>query len=384
MRRLIRFSWVGAPVLAILLGSVLLGQRVTGGARKGDGGQAVKAELNAPSSIAVDAKGNLYIYEGVGLDIRRIDGTTGIITTVLEGCKEPWKKPRPIDCIPPIGALRIDPAGNLLLSEFTYNQLVKFDQSSQTLSVILGTGDLRSSGDGGPAIDAGVSVSYCLAHDGQGNMFVCDSGYRVRRVDGRTGVISTVAGHGERGFGGDGGPALDAKFGVLVSLAVDPSGNLYVADDTSNRIRRVDSRTGIIDTVVGAAAPAKGGSTFIPFVEFSGEGGPAAKALFNSPHSLIFNPDGNLIFTIAGRVCRVDKQGTLRTIAGNGHEGFGGDGGAATNARIGPNGLAVDTLGNLFITEYENNRVRRVDAKSGVITTVAGNGLPHRPLQAIE
>jgi hypothetical protein len=156
-----------------------------------------------------------------------------------------------------------------------------------------------------------------------------------------------------------------------------------VVSDQIDGLAVIRTRTGIIDTVVGAAAPAKGGSTFIPFVEFSGEGARAAQALFNSPRSLIFDPNGNLIFAIGGRVCRIDAQGNLRTIAGNGREGFSGDGGAATKARIEAGGLAIDKRGNLFITEYGSNRVRRVDAKTGIITTIAGNGLPHRPPQPI-
>ena len=252
------------------------------------------------------------------------------------------------------------------------------------LSVTAGTGDLHSSGDGGRAIDAGITVPYCIGQDGEGNLFICDSSYRIRRVGARTGTISTVAGSGNRGFGGDGGPALEAKFGILLSMAVDRSGNLYVADDTSNRIRRIDAGTGIIDTIAGSAPPDKGASTFGRIVEFAGADGPATKARFNSPRSLTFDPDGNLIFAILGRVCRIDKQGFLKTIAGNGHEGFSGDRGAATSARIEPAGLAVDERGNLFIAELGNNRVRRVDAKSGVITTIAGNGLPHRPPQGIE
>ncbi len=383
MLKMIRYSWLVAPTLTILLGVALVGQPIVVRARKGDGGPAVKAELNGPSSITIDPEGNLYVYEGVGLDVRRIDGRTGIITTILTGCVEPWKKPRPTGCLPPIGKIGFDPAGDLLLSEFTYNQLVKFDFSSRSLNAVAGNGDLHYSGDGGKATDAGIAVSYCFSHDGQGNLFVCDSTYRIRRMDGQTGIIATVAGHGERGFGGDGGPALDAKFGVLVSMAVDRFGSLYVADDTSNRIRRIDSRTGVIDSFVGAAEPAKGGSTFIPFVEFSREGGPAAMARFNSPRSLIFDPNGNLVFALQGRVCKIDNLGNLKTIAGTGEDGYSGDGGAAIKARIGPNGLAMDKRGNLFIAEYESNRIRRVDAQTGVITTVAGNGLPHRPPQSI-
>lgn len=112
-------------------------------------------------------------------------------------------------------------------------------------------------------------------------------------------------------------------------------------------------------------------------MEFKGEGGLATLAQF-SPRSLALDNDGSLLFTAEGRVCRIDKQGVLRTIAGTGRDGFGGDGGPATNAQIGPGGIAVDNAGNVFISEYSNNRIRRIDAKSGIISTVGGNGLPHR------
>lgn len=380
---MVRCSWFVASFFAALLGAGLYGQYISSQVQKGDGGPAKKAEINGPTSITIDREGNLYVYELAGGDVRRIDSAKGIVTTILEGCKEPWKNLLPVGCVPPIGALRIDPAGNLLFSEFTYNRLSKLDLHNEMLSIIAGTGDLHSSGDGGKAINAGITVSYCFAHDVEGNMFVCDSSYRIRRVDADTGIISTVAGSGNRGFGGDGGPALAARFGVLLSLAVDRSGNLYIADDISNRIRRIDVRTGIIDTVAGSAPPAKGSSTFSESVEFIGENGPATEARFSSPRSLTFDQEGNLIFALAGRVCRIDKKGYLKTIAGKGEEGFSGDGGPATRARIEPAGLALDVHGNLFIAEFGNNRIRRVDAKSGVITTIAGNGLPHRPPQPI-
>ena len=380
---MIRWFSVVTFVLTMLFGSSLLGQRVSRRVRNGDGGLATEAAINGPTSIVIDAEGNLYVVELAGDDVRRIDAVTGIVTTILRSCSEPRKNLLPAGCVPPISELQIDRAGNLLFSEFTYNRLSKFDLHTHALSVIAGTGDLHSSGDGGRAVDAGITIPNCFGQDGEGNIFICDSSHRIRRVSAESGTISTVAGNGTRGFGGDGGLAIDAKFGILLSMAVDRMGNLYVADDTSNRIRRIDAMTGIIETIVGSAPPDKGSSTFPQFVEFAGEDGPATKARFNSPRSLALDPDGSLIFAISGRVCRIDKQGRLRTIAGDGHEGFSGDGGPATKARIETDGLAVDGRGNLFIAEFGNNRVRRVDAKSGVITTIAGNGLPHRPPQPI-
>ena len=157
---------------------------------------------------------------------------------------------------------------------------------------------------------------------------------------------------------------------------MDRSNNIYLTDDTSNRIRRVDGATGIIDTIAGIGPSTTGN---FAGVEFCCDGALATRARFTSPGSLAFDPDGNLLFVVSGRVCRIDKQGNLRTIAGIGQDGFSGDGGPATRARIGPGAIAVDLGGNVFIAEFGNNQIRRVDAKSGIITTVGGNGLPRRP-----
>jgi trimeric autotransporter adhesin len=346
----------------------------------GDGGLATKAAINGPSSIAVDRRGNLFVYELAGEAVRRIDANTGIITTVLKGCNPPWKVPRSAGCIGPVSHLQLDSGDDLLLSEFTYNRLCAFNLQKRKLSVIAGNGDLRSSGDGGPATKAGITVSHCFTLDGQGNLIICDSRGYIRRVEVKTGIISTVAGSGRRGSGGDHGTALDAEFTTLVSVAVDRAGNIFVADDTSHRIRRIDATTGIIDTVMGSGPPTTG--SIFP-VEFKGEGALATDARVTMPRSLAFDLDGNLLFLTTGRVCRIDHDGHLRTIAGVGREGFSGDHGPATRAQIEPDAIAVDENGNLFIAEYVNNRIRRVDAKSGVITTVGGTGLPYRPPEPI-
>lgn len=344
--------------------------------RKGDGGPAIKAEINGPSAIAIDHSGDIYVYEDYSGAIRRIEARSGSITTVVEECDPPWAKPRPTGCFGPISELRIGSPGKLLFSEFTYNRLSAFDLERRTLSVIAGTGDLRFYGDGGRATEAGISVPHCFTLDNRGDIFVCDSSHRVRRIAAETGIISTVAGSGRRGFAGDRGGALNAEFVTPLSVAVDGSENVYVSDDTSNRIRRIDGATGIIDTVAGSGPPDVG---MVGQRGFSGEGQPATNAHLNQPRSLAFDHNGSLLFITTGRVCRIDKSGYLRTIAGVGEEGFSGDGGLATRARIAPTAMAVDDVGNVFLAEFDNNRVRRIDANSGVISTVAGNGLPHRP-----
>jgi len=176
----------------------------------GDGGPAIEAELNAPSSVVVDKDGNLYVYEALGRAIRRIDSATGKIDTVAAECYSPGQKPPPTGCFGPVSHLQIAPDGRLLLSEYTFNRLSAFDLRTQRFSVIAGNGSLRSDGDGGLATQAGVPVPHGFTIDSRGNIIICDSGQYIRRVDSKTGIISTVAGSGKRGFAGDRGQALAA------------------------------------------------------------------------------------------------------------------------------------------------------------------------------
>jgi DNA-binding beta-propeller fold protein YncE len=369
-----------ARVLAFAFGlatAILLGQTRPSRLqrRPGDNGPAIKAQFNAPSRLALDARGNIYVYESLAGAIRRIDQSTHRITTVAEECNPPGQKPTPTGCFGPISGLQVMNSGDVLFSEFTFNRVSLYDPVGRRFTVIAGNGDLTSTGDGGQARDAGLTVPHCLTLSHSTDMFVCDSSHFIRRIDTKTGIISRVAGSGKRGFAGDGGPALNAQFVTPLSVAVDRQGNVFIADDTSNRIRRVGGNTGIIETYagIGAVPPAR-----VP--RFSGEGGPAVAAGIPAPRSLILDREENLFFLTTDRICRIDRlTGILSTVAGMGQDGYSGDGGPATAARIGPVDLALDSEGNLFIAEFENNRIRRIDAKTGIITTVAGNGLPHRP-----
>lgn len=343
--------------------------------RPGDNGPATRAPINAPSRLALDARGNLYVYESLAGAIRRIDASTNTITTVAEECNPPERKPTSTGCFGPISSLKVLNSGNLVFSEFTYNRVSTLDDVTGQFRVVAGNGDLKSSGDGRQARDAGITAPACLALNYNDDIFVCDSSHFIRRIDAKTGIISTIAGNGRRGFAGDGGLALKAQFVTPLSVAVDRHGSIFVADDTSNRIRRIDVDTGIIETYAGvdAVSPRR-----IP--PFNGEGGPADSAGLPSPRSLVLDRQGNLYFLTGDRVCRVDRLTRIVSIvAGTGEDGYSGDGGPATAARIGPVDLAIDNKGNLFIAEYGSNRVRRIDAGTGIITTVAGNGLPHRP-----
>jgi hypothetical protein len=237
------------------------------------------------------------------------------------------------------------------------------------------TGDLNGSfsGDGGPATSATLNRPEGVAVDGAGNLFIADTfNRRIRRVDAVTRIITTVAGNGTVGFSGDGGPATSARLFDTVDMAVDASGNLFIADRLNNRIRKVDAAIGVITTVAGSGIA---GSIYND--PFSGDGGLATSATLNRPEGVAVDGAGNLFIADTGnyRIRRVDAATRIiTTVAGTGSLASSGDGGGAAIAGFVPADVAVDATGNLFIADAFNHRIRRVAAATGVITTVAGNG----------
>jgi sugar lactone lactonase YvrE len=236
------------------------------------------------------------------------------------------------------------------------------------ITTIAGNGIAGFAGDGGIATTGKIGVAYAVAADGAGNVFIADAGtrtpyttnYRIRKVD-TNGVMTTIAGTGLPSFSGDGGPASNARIREADGLAVDGAANLYISDSGNNRIRKVDTN-GIITTVVGGGV--------------SGDGVAATSASLSFPCGIALDGNGNLFIADSGnqRIRRVDTNGIITTVAGKSSAGFSGDGGAATNATLNyPQSVAVDGVGNLFIADSGNQRIRRVDT-NGIITTVAGNG----------
>ena len=239
------------------------------------------------------------------------------------------------------------------------------DDAGPIIATVAGsTGDYAYGGDGGPALEARFNGLAGIAIDALGNLYIADSGnHRVRRVT-PAGIIDTVAGTGEQGYGGDAGPAREARLDQPGDVAVDALGNLYIADRFNSRVRRV-TPAGIIDTVAGTGEQGYGG-----------DAGPAAEARLWIPSGVAVDALGNLYIadTFNNRVRRVTPAGIIDTVAGTGEQGYGGDAGPATEARLDrPEDVAVDALGNLYIADSFNNRVRRV-TPDGIIDTVAGTG----------
>ncbi|MCZ6681061.1 MAG: hypothetical protein O7E52_27895 [Candidatus Poribacteria bacterium] len=252
------------------------------------------------------------------------------------------------------------------------------------ITTVAGTGVNGFSGDGGPATEARLNVPEGVFVDGAGNLFIADFlNSRIRRVDAQTGIISTVVGTGRRTISREGGittetaigsgrAAIEASVGSPRDVFIDIDGNLFIADTFNNRIRRVDSQTGVITTVAGS-----GPTGFLGFFDrSSGDGGPATDARLWSPMGIFVDAVGNLFIadTINDRIRRVDAQtGIITTVAGRGSAGFSGDGGLAIEAQLNePRGIFVDVDGNLFIADSSNDRIRRVDAQTGIVTTVIG------------
>jgi DNA-binding beta-propeller fold protein YncE len=235
------------------------------------------------------------------------------------------------------------------------------------IQTVVGTGEEGYAGDGGPALEALIGEAYGCAFDTGDNLYICDGRtHTVRRIDKNTQVITTVAGTGESGYSGDGGPATAATMNNLYSLTVDSNGDIYIVDRFNAAIRKVEAATGIITTVAGTGEPGYGG-----------DGGPGPLAQMREPNDCYLDGKGGLLIADIQdqRVRRLDlNTGIITTFAGDGEKRRAGDGGPATEASVmGPRAVFVDSKGNAYIAEREGNGVRKVDA-NGVISTFAGTG----------
>ncbi len=280
----------------------------------GDGGPASAALLSEPFMCAFDAAGNMYVAEAMNHCIRRVERDTGVIVTIA------------------------------------------------------GTGAEGYSGDGGPATGAAFNQPYSLQVDANGDVYVVDRlNYVIRKIDAGTGTISTVAGTGESGYGGDGGPGARAQFREPNDCFLDGRGGLLVADVQDQRIRRLDLASGVITTFAGNG-----------YKQRSGDGRAATEASILGARAVCMDGVGNTY--IAERegngIRKVDANGVMSTLAGTGEFGYSGDGGPALDATWGgPKAIRCDHDGHLLVVDTENHAIRRVDAATGVVTTIAGGRL---------
>jgi sugar lactone lactonase YvrE len=256
-----------------------------------------------------------------------------------------------------------DRQGNLYIAD-TENNVVRKVDANGIITTVAGTGEGKYFGDNIPAVRAQLNSPFAVAVDKDGNLYIADAeNGRIRKVD-RKGIITTVAGNGINGDTGDGGPATNASLYAPYDIAVDEDGNLYIADFNNNRIRKVDAH-GIITTVAGDGQ----------FGD-SGDNGPAIGAELDHPCSVALDGHGNIYIADDNYVIhKVAPSGIITTVAGNRKKRYSGDNMLAKRASlIGQAGIAVDADGNLFIADSGNHRIRKVSARTGIITTVAGNG----------
>jgi sugar lactone lactonase YvrE len=260
------------------------------------------------------------------------------------------------------------PDGALYFCDLDNQRIRRFDAAGKRLTDVAGNGERGYAGDGGPASAASLNMPHELRFDRSGSIYVAErDNHVIRRIDGKTHIISTVAGTGVPGFSGDGGPAVKAELRQPHSILFDRDGRLLICDIGNHRIRRLHLDTGLIETYAGTGE-----------AKPTPDGAPVHGAPLRGPRTLALAPNGDLYVALreGNAIYRVDAATeTLHHVAGTGQQGYTGDGGPAVAAALGgPKGLAYAPDGALFIADTENHAIRRIDLKTGVITTVLGTG----------
>jgi sugar lactone lactonase YvrE len=361
--------------------TTVAGSNSTGG-YTGDGGAATAARLNAPTGVALDTAGNLYISDTANNVIRKVTAATGVISTMTSPV---LNSPR---------GIAVNAAGDVFVAEFGANRIMKLVAAGGSTRIAgSATGSVGNTGDGGLATSALLSGPTGVALDTSDNLYVGDTANnRVRKVTAGTGNISAFAGTGTVGLTGNGAAATAAKITAPTDVTVDGSGNVFIAQFLSiagngwrspfeSAVRKVDGSL-VISTVAGNG-----------WASTSGDGGPRSSAQLDRPSGMAIDSAGNLFVSEAAnhRVRRIAPDGTITTVAGVGtscapppaacNNAITGDGGLATAAYLAsPMGLAVNAAGDLFICDYNHHRIRKVDRATGIITTVVGVGSTGLPL----
>jgi sugar lactone lactonase YvrE len=265
--------------------------------------------------------------------------------------------------------LVIGPDGGLYFCDLDNQRIRRIDLKTKRLTTIAGNGTRGYAGDGGPAVAAALNMPHEIQFDRAGNLYIAErDNHVIRKVDAKTVVISTVAGTGEAGFGGDGGPGAKAQLRQPHSIVVDRDGSLLICDIGNHRIRRLRLDTGVIDTYAGTGER-----------QPTPDGAPVSGAPLNGPRTFAMAPNGDLFLALreGNAIYRIDRPTqTLHLVAGTGTQGYSGDGGPALSATLGgPKGLALGPNNVLHIADTENHVVRAIDLKTGIIQTVLGTGV---------
>lgn len=334
----------------------------------GDGGLAVNATLYYPRAFRIDTAGNSYILDG-NFTIRKISKLTGIITTIvgsgLTSDTNTIDGPALNATFSSPGNFTLDKQGNIYIIDRGTNTLRKVTISTGIISVIAGNGKAGYAGDGGLAKNAQLNRPTCVEVDDSSNIYIADAlNFRIRKISAKDGIITTIAGDGTSGqLADDTTLASFAKISNINALHVDKKGNIYF-DMQGTVFKKIEKSSGLMYTIIGGQA----GTTF------SGDGGPALSAGINNPRSITSDSAGNIYIADYGnnRIRKVDASGSIiNTIAGFGN--FGGDNGNAAAALLNyPQGISVDKDGNVYISDRSNNRIRKINSTDGIITTLIG------------
>ena len=359
MNMRVRIDAVGAVVLVLAGAPAVQAEKlllVAGGGNGADGTAAAQAKLVTPFGVDFDRSGNLYFVEFTGYRVRKID-PRGILTTIA-GTGE---KGGGSDGVPALKArfngmhsLAVTPAGDVLVADTWNNRVRKIDARTGLITTIAGTGEKGYSGDDGPAVKARFGGIYCLALDAKGErLYLADlDNRRIRVIDLGSGIARTMAGNGRRGVPEDGADARSAPLLDPRAVAVDAQGNVYILERSGNALRVVDA-AGKIRTVAGTGQKGAGG-----------DGGPARQATLNGPKHLCIDRDGNVIIAdTENHLIRkyLPREGKIVRVAGTGKKGTAGLGGPPEHAELNqPHGVYVHPSGDLYIADSSNHRVLRI------------------------